>query len=108
MKIKSRYNTLLAILLLAFTVVNFLIYLADYIYRPKNYIVFIIAFLAAVIALTVLSVMFRKTASKASRIFEYTMPVFSFLFGVSLHFALDLRLIIILSIFYTLKSYLYC
>ena len=99
--VKSNFNTILCVFLLMASVLNFIIYKSGYVYRPKSYIAFFVAYLALAVIVTVITVKFRWNVCKTAKIITYVIPIIAVIYTVSLLFSFDF------SIDYKTYSFIY-
>ena len=71
---------------------NVLIGRSEYSYRPKSYLLFTVAYCIVIGAVTLLAVLWRNKAGKASRIFGMLMPIFALLYSWTLGPCVDWQL----------------
>ncbi len=91
-KIKSNVNLLIAIFTVFLTVLNIITYIADYIYRPKSYILFLVIYLVICGVFTFFSVKYKKIASEVSRKIAPFMTIITFVYLITLIFCFDFKI----------------
>ena len=91
-KIKSNINLLIAASTIFFSVLNFIVNEADYIYRPKSYIMFFIIYLVLCSIFTYFSIKYKNYAFKLSRLLSSFMPLISLVYLITLLFCFDFKI----------------
>jgi len=91
-KIKSNVNLLIAAFTIFFSVLNFIIYEVDYIYRPKSYIMFFVIYLILCSVLTYFSIKYKNYAFKLSKRIASFMPLISLVYLITLLFCFDFKI----------------
>jgi len=91
-KIKSNINLLIAASTIFFSVLNFIIYEIDYIYRPKSYIMFFVIYLVLCSIFTYFSIKYKDYAFKLSRRLASFMPLISLVYLITLLFCFDFKI----------------
>lgn len=88
-KIKSNINLLIAISGMLFSVLGVIIGRLDYIYIPRNYVLFFIVYLVFGSIMTYFSVCYKNYASIISRRTAFFLPLISLVYSFTLLFCFD-------------------
>ncbi len=91
-KTKSNINLLIAVCIMFFSVLNIIIWRLDYIYRPRNYILFFVVYLIFSSILTYFSVKYKNYASRISRRIASFTPPITLVYLISLVFCFDFKI----------------
>lgn len=94
-KLKNNINFVLLLALIFLSVINFFIYFMDYKFEPISYIWFMLLYVLIAIAVTVVSLKFKDSKTRAAKMSGILMPFVTLVFIVSLGFALELNVIYI-------------
>ncbi len=90
--IKKNITFITGFVMIILSVVNLIIYKSDYLYRPKNYILFGAVYIISSAIIIFFSIKYKKEASKSSKIVALFLPIIALIYLVTLVFCFDLSI----------------